>query len=217
MQMRKGRYFLFKHLAGASSWNEPCVQRLLKLPGVEVAEADQCQFGLVTADPTGKDKPALKPTRFASNSWLLLEELTRRCPRDHEHQPLMGGRAAAAAEYPPDLCHAICRGLVRQTQYDRQSYVAMPKQGKSELKALVRKLSRLAAVEAKVSARPSEFTSLGSAAPPDSRNHDVRKNSFSSEQGVVGSCTNQDFGVERVRMLRKQAAASADCTVRQDL
>ena len=85
MQMRKGRYFLFEHPAGASSWNEPCVQRLLKLPGVEVTEADQCQFGLVTPDPDGDNKPALKPTRFASNSWLLLEELTRRCPRDHEH------------------------------------------------------------------------------------------------------------------------------------
>jgi hypothetical protein len=161
MQMRKGRYFLFEHPAGASSWNEPCVQQLLKLPGVEVTEADQCQFGLVIPDPNGDNKPALKPTRFASNSWLLLEELTRRCPRDHEHQPLMGGRAAAAAEYPPDLCHAICRGLVRQKQYDRQSYVAMPKQGRSELKALVRKLSRMAVVEAKVNARPNGSTNEG--------------------------------------------------------
>ena len=85
MQMRKGRYFVFEHPAGASSWNEPCVQRLLKLPGVKVTEADQCHFGVVIPDPNGNDKPALKPTRFASNSWLLLEELNRRCPRDHEH------------------------------------------------------------------------------------------------------------------------------------
>ena len=123
--------------------------RLLRLPGVEVTVADQCQFGLVTKGLSGEPRPALKPTRFASHSWLLHEELNRRCAHEHDHQPLMGGRSAAAAEYPPDLCHAICRGLVRQKQYDRKSYVAMPKQGKS-------KLSLMACAEAKTSARPTE-------------------------------------------------------------
>ena len=127
MQIRKGRYFIFEHPEGASSWSEPCVQRLLRLPGMEVTVADQCQFSLVTNGPSGEPRPALKPTRFASNSWLLLEELTRRCAHEHDHQPLIGGRATAAAEYPPDLCHAICCGFVRQKQYDRKSYVVMPK------------------------------------------------------------------------------------------
>ena len=186
MQIRKGRYFLFEHPAAADSWSEPCVQRLLNLPGVEVTIADQCQFGLVTKSPEGELKPALKPTRFASNSWLLLEELTRRCPHEHDHQPLMGGRAAAAAEYRPDLCNAICRGLVRQKQYARQSYVATPKQGKSELKALIRKLSVMACAEATTSARPD------------------------ATKRVPHSAS----GVERVQMLRKQADSTIEHMVR---
>ena len=97
------------------------------MPGVDWQLADQCQYGLVTLDPDGVSKPAKKPTRFVSNGWCLLEELCRRCPGDHSHQPLMGGRAAAAAEYPDDLCHAVCRGLVRQKQYEKESCIVLPK------------------------------------------------------------------------------------------
>ena len=86
-------------------------------------------------------KPAKKPTRFVSNGWCLLEELCRRCPGDHSHQPLMGGRAAAAAEYPDDLCHAVCRGLVRQKQYEKESSITLPRRGRSELKHMLKRLT----------------------------------------------------------------------------
>eukprot|EP00972_Heterocapsa_arctica_P099909 14735635-Heterocapsa_arctica.AAC.1 len=45
-----------------------------------------------------------------SNSPAILARLTRRCSRGlHHHVPLMGGRAAGAAIYPPDLCLPILR------------------------------------------------------------------------------------------------------------
>ena len=44
----------------------------------------------------------------------LLQLLGKRCTQDHEHQPLMNGRAAAAAIYPPALCRAMLRGIEAQ-------------------------------------------------------------------------------------------------------
>ena len=40
--------------------------------------------------------------------------------RKHEHVPLMHGRARAAQTYPDALCNAICQGIVKQIQEDRQ-------------------------------------------------------------------------------------------------
>ena len=126
MQIRKGRYFLFENLEGASSWSEPCVQRLLRRPGVEVTVADQCQFGLVTKGPSGEPKPTMKPTRFASNSWLLLEELTRRCGHEHDNQPLMGGRAAAAAEYPRiSVTRSVVASSVRSSMIESPMWLCL--------------------------------------------------------------------------------------------
>ena len=34
------------------------------------------------------------------------------------HVHLMGGRAAAAQEYPQELCRAVCKGLAAQKRYD---------------------------------------------------------------------------------------------------
>ena len=62
---------------------------------------------------------AKKPTRFMSNSHLILEELSRKCDGRHAHQPLLDGRAKAAAIYPEGLCRAMCRGLVRQLAQKR--------------------------------------------------------------------------------------------------
>ena len=41
------------------------------------------------------------------------------CPGDHQHQPHVSGRAEGAAVYPEGLCRAICRGLVRQIELER--------------------------------------------------------------------------------------------------
>ena len=79
-----------------------------------------CQFGMTShrdkkGGPIG---PVLKPTGMLTNSWCLQLELAKRCPRDHEHVHLIGGRAAAAQEYPRELCESIRRGLAAQKKAD---------------------------------------------------------------------------------------------------
>ena len=76
MQIKRGKWFVFEHLASAYTWHEPCMQKLLSMPGVDWQTADHCrQYGLVAKDPDGVGKPAKKPTRCISNGWCLLEEL----------------------------------------------------------------------------------------------------------------------------------------------
>jgi hypothetical protein len=77
-------------------------------------------YGLVTPGPFSEKAlmAAKKPTQFMSNSWCILHVLAARCDKSHVHQELMGGRASKAAEYPDELCRAICRGLANQKRYD---------------------------------------------------------------------------------------------------
>ena len=57
---------------------------------------------------------AKKPTKFMTNSQALGRELNRRCDGAHSHQPLVDGRAKDAARYPPSLCRALCRGILKE-------------------------------------------------------------------------------------------------------
>ena len=67
----------------------------------------------LTVDKDGNQGLARKPTRFVSNSRYMIEELTRKCSRDHVHVPLEGGRAGPAAIYPLELLIAILKGIAR--------------------------------------------------------------------------------------------------------
>ena len=58
---RKGKWFLHEHPAYATSWNEPSIEKILQLSGVDSIRADPYQFELVTPSH-GERKPALKPT-----------------------------------------------------------------------------------------------------------------------------------------------------------
>ena len=81
------------------------MEELLKDGRVEKVMGHMCQFGMQShigkkgeGEPMG---PVKKPTGFASNSWAIRRELNRVCKDPtHDHVPLMGGRAAAAAIYP---------------------------------------------------------------------------------------------------------------------
>ena len=86
----------------------------------DVAETvmDQCQYGLTTPDINHDPKPALKPTRWLSNSRPMLNRLSRRCPKDHEHQTLMSGRGKAAELYPQELIPEILKGMQDQSDAD---------------------------------------------------------------------------------------------------
>ena len=114
LQLRGGRHFLHEHPRGATSWKEEKVVRLRNDPRVATVEADQCRFGLKTRTAGGRQALALKPTRFMSSSEEILRKLGKKCKGGHQHQQLSGGRASAAAVYPPGLCRAILQGVEAQ-------------------------------------------------------------------------------------------------------
>jgi len=118
MQLRAGRHFLHEHPQSASSWKEPRVQRLLNDPRVSTTVGHLCQYGMKTRGDDGEWKPARKATRFMSTSSAVLRRLGRKCDKLHVHQHLTGGRASAAAIYPPELCRAILRGIEDQRRLE---------------------------------------------------------------------------------------------------
>ena len=111
LQLKLGGHFLHEHPAGAASWSEPEMKSLLAKKEVSAVVSHQCEYGLVTPTKSGKMLPAKKPTRWASSSPQMLARLSRRCQGKHEHQSLVGGRAAAAAFYSPELTLEILRGM----------------------------------------------------------------------------------------------------------
>jgi hypothetical protein len=122
MQPDQGRCWLREHLKSARSWEETNVVEFLMRKDSGLVEGHMCQFGLVSSDERGGGA-VLRPTYFATNCRGVADQLERKCsnnngPRDHRHVPLLNGRAKKAGEYPPGLCEAICRGLVRQIEFD---------------------------------------------------------------------------------------------------
>ena len=113
MQHDSGRYFIHEHPATANSWDEPCVQQVMRLKGVVTVKSHMCCFGMTSVDADGEGL-VKKPTSYMTNAPLVAEELEMCCTGDHCHVKLVGGRAAKAAIYPPQLCEAILRGLKRQ-------------------------------------------------------------------------------------------------------
>ena len=119
-QIDNNRYFLHEHPWLAKSWSLDCIKEIEAMRGVVRIRLDMCQFGMTSHwdKKDGPIGPVLKPTGMLTNSWCLQLELAKRCPRDHEHVHLVGGRAAAAQEYPRELCESICRGLAAQKKAD---------------------------------------------------------------------------------------------------
>ncbi len=94
---------------------------MLNHEDVAVVRSDGCQYGMRARDLDGKEYPVKKPTGWMSNADLLLKELSATCIGECEkHVPLLDGRPAAAATYPPELCAAIIRGLQRQWERDHK-------------------------------------------------------------------------------------------------
>ena len=113
LQADNNRYFLHEHPASALSWKELQITAPAKDPRVHCVVADQCQYGLTTPaeGDASKHMPALKPTRFMTSSPQMAAMSNKRCPRIHEHQPLVGRRCAQAAFYPLGLIRAILTGM----------------------------------------------------------------------------------------------------------
>ena len=121
LQWSAGRYFLHEHPAGAKSWKEACITRLLQKHGVTRVVGDQCCYGLTTTE-NGRVGPAQKATGFMTP--CVAQQLSKRCPnrsgwKIHEHIRLENGRTKVAQVYPPALCKTICHGLSMQIQADK--------------------------------------------------------------------------------------------------
>ena len=119
-QVEGGRLFLHEHPTSATSWQEDCMQELMKHPGVERINADQCQFGAEVQSGKFQGQPVKKPTGFLSNGSRILQALTKRCEgedgecsrtRRGEHVLCSGKVARDAARYPPGLVKAILKGI----------------------------------------------------------------------------------------------------------
>ena len=95
----------------ARSWTDPEMLSLHADSRVDIAVSDQCEYGLVTPDHTGKPTPCKKPTKWASSSPRLLDRLRTRCSGKRIHQHLVGGRAKDATLYPLPLKVEILRGM----------------------------------------------------------------------------------------------------------
>ena len=108
-QHQRGKYFLFEHPLTSRAWQEEELQELMLLPGVRVCKTDLCQYGMKVGGG-----PNRKPTMWITNSPEVAKELQKRCTGDHEHVPLMGGKAHEAEVYPLKLCKAILRGVKKQ-------------------------------------------------------------------------------------------------------
>jgi hypothetical protein len=129
-QHEAGRYFLRENPASAISWYEECVRTLMTVPGIAVSVCNQCLFGQFAIGSNGVARPAMKPTRWMSNSSDLLEALSKRCSRRGGvcgsgfglHVPLVNGRAKAAAIYPLKLCRAILIVVSNQMRRDMKTY-----------------------------------------------------------------------------------------------
>ena len=123
-QMRCGRYFVHEHPRSATSWEDPYIKALRNDPRTVLAEADLCQFGLMSRDKDGESF-AKKPTTFLTNSLEMQKSLSKKCTSTHRHVHLMEGRASAAQVYPKGLCRAIVRGTRKQLRADRGNLVSM--------------------------------------------------------------------------------------------
>eukprot|EP00973_Karenia_brevis_P039717 5482375-Karenia_brevis.AAC.1 len=122
-QHEQGRYFVFEHPQGASSWQLNMVKQLLNEEGVRLAKFDMCMFGMMTTDDKGNPAFARKRTAIMTNSICIAREITTRgqCDGKHVHAPLMGGRAKACEVYPKEFCRSICRGIRAQLKKDDET------------------------------------------------------------------------------------------------
>ena len=96
------------------------MQELMKYPGVERLNAEQCQFGAEVQSGEFKGQPVKKPTGFLSNGPRILQALEKRCdgddgqcsrPRGGNHVLCCGEVARDAARYPPGLVKATLKGI----------------------------------------------------------------------------------------------------------
>ena len=76
-----------------------------QLEGVHVVKFDFCMLGMLTSDRAGNPGAAKNRTTVMTNSpalALLLREA--QCRSEHQHVPLLEGKAGPCQEYPDQFC-----------------------------------------------------------------------------------------------------------------
>ncbi len=113
LQHKGGRHFILENPLPSAAWKEPELRDLIEELDCFIAELDQCRFGLVSL----RGFPHKKPTRLATSSPSVANKLHgRRCLRQHEHDPVLGGVkvTSRAGHYPGLLAKAMVLGLESQ-------------------------------------------------------------------------------------------------------
>ena len=102
-----------------------------------------CRFGMDShvREKDGERRLVKKPTGFMTSARCLASQLDVRCDGGHEHVHLVGGRASAAQVYPPELCKAILRGIVRQKAVEAKDRVSTRLMNPKQLRSFVSSLS----------------------------------------------------------------------------
>ena len=102
-----------EHPAMVTSWEQSSIQEIAEHPGVQIVTGDMCMWGVHLAEEAenqGSEDAVLvkKPTMWMTNSTLLANILSARCPspirppgQGHLHSKLEGSnRTQQAAIYP---------------------------------------------------------------------------------------------------------------------
>lgn len=131
--LNKGGRFLHENPLGASSWAIASMHALLQV------KADMCRFGMTQENSEGKQTLVRKPTRFATNSWAIEDELDNICEGGHEHCRLLAGQAEATQVYPDKLCKAICRGLKQDMDMESAAMSTTRKIYRKELSGVAKR------------------------------------------------------------------------------
>ena len=112
LQLENGGDALGENPLRSASFDEPPIKRILTDPRVYSCVGHGCQYGIVHAI---SKKPLLKPTVWFSTAAEICDELSKKCPRDHEHDQCLGGSRITehAGKYTVEIAKAIHRGFIR--------------------------------------------------------------------------------------------------------
>ena len=113
-QLEAGRFFLIENPTTSRLWLEPCIQKLLALPGVGQTV---CHAGAYGATNSRGDM-IRKGHRFVGNCPLVLEALSKRLTPEEQKMcvPLQGRDTTLSQHYPPDMVTAILDGIAKTVQ-----------------------------------------------------------------------------------------------------
>ena len=90
------------------------------LSEVSTSKCDQCMYGCTAHSALNDPEPmaAMKPTRSMSNSQAVLNQLSKRCDKTHQHKPLHGKDSEETAYYPLGLINSILKVMNLQAAED---------------------------------------------------------------------------------------------------